>query len=453
MTMMYDKEKHDALVAQEAVLSTSLQESSVILNDLYATDDRWDKDRLSKYQVEQMRHSQITREREIIRGQLSRMEVVQPASKKAELTPFMRFLKQGENGLASDEIDEHIIVNEMGEKVFRVKVDGPQFAPTRSDNETGQNATDDMVDRSLLDSLSAYGGVAKCVYRFNTEDGNKFIRPQIDTSDQRGVILAAQNTPAGQQDLPNVGRIEFEAYTATSQQIDLTREMIQDNVVNIEAYIRGAIIRRLGRIWDFAYTIGNGAGNANAPGGHAGVNSIFGIVPSAADGITSASATGFTWEELVDLEHSVDAAYLDGTEHGEGGFMAESGGKTGFLMSRQAEAVCKKMKDADNRPLWIPSIREGQPNMMTGWPYEVAYNMDAVTANKKPIMFGNFSYYAIRQINEVDIFRFFDSGTAGNNVVRYLAYNRRDARPIGAYVNPGTTDKCEAYRVLTTAAS
>ena len=449
MAMKYDKDKHDELVARESVLTGDIEECSVKLNDLYSTDENWDGLRTTKYNVEQLRHGQLTRERETVRNQISRYEVVRPnISTQMGDSPFTRYLKMGENGLGADEIEDNIYITEMGEKVFKIKM-----APTRSDDATGEKAVDDFVDRSLLDTLSAYGGVAKCAYRFNTEDGSDYKRPQIDTSKQRGLILASQNTPANQQDLPNVGEIIFKAYTATSQQIDLTREMIQDNVVNIEAYIRAAITRRLGRIWDFAYTVGNGAGNANAPGGHAGVNSVFGIVPSASDGITAASATGFTWEELIDLEHSVKAPYLDGSEHGEGAFMAETGGKTGFLMSREAEAICKKMKDADNRPLWLPSIREGEPNMMTGWPYEISYSMDAVAASKVPVLFGNFSYYAIRQINEVDVFRFFDSGTAGNNTVRYLAYNRRDARPIGAYVNPGTTDKCEAYAALKMAAS
>ena len=101
--------------------------------------------------------------------------------------------------------------------------------------------------------------------------------------------------------------------------------------------------------------------------------------------------------------------------------------------------------DGDNRPLWLPSIREGLPATLHGYPLVVNGHMDAVAAGKIPVLFGNFSYYGIRTVSNVELFRFQDSRTMQKNSVEILAFSRRDGRPMGAL----TSTLCDAYAKLT----
>ena len=71
--------------------------------------------------------------------------------------------------------------------------------------------------------------------------------------------------------------------------------------------------------------------------------------------------------------------------------------------------------------------------------------MAAVAASAVPVIFGNFSYYGIRTVSSVELFRFMDSRTMQNNSVEILAFSRRDGRPMGAL----TSAACDAVAKMT----
>ena len=50
---------------------------------------------------------------------------------------------------------------------------------------------------------------------------------------------------------------------------------------------------------------------------------------------------------------------------------------------------------------------------------------DDVAAGNIPMLCGNFSYYGIRTVRRVEIFRFMDSRTLQNNAIECLAFSRR----------------------------
>ena len=62
-----------------------------------------------------------------------------------------------------------------------------------------------------------------------------------------------------------------------------------------------------------------------------------GVVDSALAGLTTASATAFTWIEVTNLVYTINRAYREGSEEGEGGFNAEMGGMVGYMISDGAE--------------------------------------------------------------------------------------------------------------------
>ena len=75
-------------------------------------------------------------------------------------------------------------------------------------------------------------------------------------------------------------------------------EFLQDvDWLDAEAFISRKFAERLGRIHNQHFTTGTGSSQPE------------GIVTGATSGVTAASATAFTADELIDLQHSVDPAY------------------------------------------------------------------------------------------------------------------------------------------------
>ena len=270
--------------------------------------------------------------------------------------------------------------------------------------------------------------------QFVTGTGGDFKIMNESAAAQEGEILGSQDTATADLDIANITVQTFGAHTVSSKSILLTREMIQDAQIDIAGYSERQALRRMGRIWNKAFTTTQ-----------TGTGFPVGVVSSAKVGLETAMTTEFTWPEVTELVYKIDRAYREDGEGGEGGFNSEMGGMTGYMVSDDAERELRQLADGDDRPLWVPSTREGLPNALNGYPYVVNGHMDAVATGNVPVLFGNFSYYGIRTVGAVEIFRFMDSRTMQKNTIEILAFSRRDARPMGAI----TSTKCEAYAKLT----
>ena len=452
MGKVFDATKFAEVVEAESGKRQELEDCSLVLNDLHKLpDDKWGSQEGNKYTIEQLRHGQLTRELETIRSEKNKMELLEPeAAKRGQKSAFARFLRKGKNGLESAE--QEIFLGDVGggtelNDLPTVAGSGDTFvikAETASDATSGQEAVEETVVPRVIDRLKFYGGVSKAAQQFTTGTGNDYRLMQMDASSQKGEILGAQATAVAAQDIPDIGVISFGAKTCSSKAITLTREMIQDAVFDIQGYIERQAIRRMGRAWNEAFTTGNGQNNMP-----------LGVVTDALHGITAASQTAVTWVELTNLIYSIDRGYRDMEEMGEGGFNSEMGGMLGYMISDGFEKLIRVLTDSDNRPLWVPSTREGVPAMLNGYPYVVNGDMADVAAGAIPCLFGNFSYYGIRTVSSIELFRFLDSRTMQKNAVECLAFSRRDARTMGARrvdTNQSNAVKCEAIAKLTMAA-
>ena len=258
--------------------------------------------------------------------------------------------------------------------------------------------------------------------QFVTGTGGEYRIMQEGAAGQEGEIFADQDTAVSALDLPNIGVQTFGAKTASSKPIVLTREMLQDAQIDIAGYAERQALRRMGRIWNKAFTTTQ-----------TGTGLPVGVVSSALAGLTTATATAFTWVEVTNLVYTINRAYREMGEEGEGGFNAEMGGMTGYMISDGAEKQLRVLEDADDRPLWVPSTREGVPNALNGYPYVVNGHMAAPASATTPVLFGNFSYYGIRTVAAVEIFRFMDSRTMQKNTIEILAFSSPRRPPDGSH--------------------
>jgi HK97 family phage major capsid protein len=134
-----------------------------------------------------------------------------------------------------------------------------------------------------------------------------------------------------------------------------------------------------------------------------------GIAASAGSGVTG--GTGVvgvpTFENLVDLVHSVDSLYA-------------ASAAAGFMMRRSTLGSVRKLKDGAGNYIFVPAPAAGMANTLYGYPvYENPYVAATATAAKS-ILFGDFSYFLVRQVGGVELSRtndrYWDSDQIGLKV-------------------------------------
>lgn len=264
-----------------------------------------------------------------------------------------------------------------------------------------------QVDKAMKD----YSGVLKSnAQTITTDSGNDLPWPTVNDTSNEGELVD-ENTAVANADV-SFGQITAKAYTFSSKLILVPIQLLQDTGVNVEALLSDLIAERIGRILNRMLTTGSGA------------NQPQGVVNGSTLGKAAAGATAITYDELVDLEHSVDPAYRTNAE---------------FMLHDTTVSLLRKLKDSSGRPLWMPSMNagmaDGAPGLLNNRPYLVNQNMDLPTSGKKSVLFGDFSKYKIRRVRGMQILRLTER-YAEKLQVGFFAYLRADGRLSNAGTNP-----------------
>jgi HK97 family phage major capsid protein len=272
---------------------------------------------------------------------------------------------------------------------------------TTTDSEGGYTVPEEWAT-SVLEALKAFGGMRAVATIIQTENGQKINYPTSDGTAEEGEIVA-QNASATDAD-PSFGTKNLDVYKFSSKVITVPIELIQDSAVNVEQFVRGRIETRLGRITNRLYTTGTGV---SQPTG------IVTAAPLGKAGATSATAV-ITYEDLLDLEHSVDPAYRAMNPR--------------WMMNDAMLKLIRGLKDTDGRPLYLPSydagIRGGVPEELMGKPIQINQHVAEPAPGAKSILFGDFTNYIIRDAMQMTLFRFTDSAYAKKGQVGFLAWMR-----------------------------
>lgn len=250
-----------------------------------------------------------------------------------------------------------------------------------TDAAGGYTVPDEFSNR-LVETMKAYGGLLGIVDVLTTASGTDLLWPTNDDTANEGAILD-ENTQISEQDVA-FGQGKLKAYTYTSKLIRVPLQLLQDSAIDIEAFLARRIGERIGRA--VAGHIATGAGTTQ-PVGVANATVGFGVGVTGATGNT----TTVTYDALVDLEHSVDPAYR---------------GSAQYAMNDLTLAAIRKLKDSQNRPLWVPSVAGGVPSTINGRPYTIDNKLPAPAANAKSILFGDFKTgYIARRVSGAQVLR------------------------------------------------
>ena len=263
------------------------------------------------------------------------------------------------------------------------------------------------VAKSVLDALKAYGGMRAVADVFQTAMGNPLTYPTSDGTSETGEIVA-QNASATAAD-PAFGTAALNVYKFSSKIVAVPIELLQDSEVDVEAFVRGRLATRLGRITNTKFTVGAGDGSSEPNG----------IITAASAGVTAANSTSqvtaITYDSLVDLQHSVDPAY-------------RQLGNCRFMMHDSSVKVIRKIKDSQSRPIFVPgyesNVPGGAPDRLLGDPIQVNQDMAVMAASAKSIAYGDFKYYKIRDVMAIEMYRFTDSAYTIKGQVGFLAFLR-----------------------------
>jgi HK97 family phage major capsid protein len=283
----------------------------------------------------------------------------------------------------------------------------------QSTTTTGGYTVADSVMQALEVSLLAFGGMRQVATILRTATGGPLPIPTTNDTAQKGRLLA-ENTAATETEM-TFGQLVLDAYKYSSDYVLASVEFLQDSSIDANAFLGRALGERIARLQNDHFTTGTGSSQPN------------GVVTAASSSSVTLSGTAtVTYDNIVDLIHSVDPAYRV-----NGKFMFHDGA----LKMLKKTKVLQYSGDTTGVPLWQPSLVAGQPDMIHGYPYIVNQSMTTPATSVKSILFGDFSKYLIRDVREVELLRL-NERFAELHQVAFLAFARSDGDLLDAGTDP-----------------
>jgi HK97 family phage major capsid protein len=151
--------------------------------------------------------------------------------------------------------------------------------------------------------------------------------------------------------------------------IKVSEELLNDSVFNLEAYIAKEFARRIGAKEEEAFFIGDGSGKPTG---------IFNATGGATLGVTAATATAITADEIIDLMYSLKSPYRKNAV---------------FVTNDATVKVIRKLKDGNGQYIWTPSLVAGTPDTILNKPVKTSAYVPTIASSAKTIAFGDFGYY------------------------------------------------------------
>jgi HK97 family phage major capsid protein len=310
-------------------------------------------------------------------------------------------------------------------------------AMNTTDGPSGEYTIPIGFQRELEKIMKAYGGMRRNARVVPTSTGNPLHWPTVDDTSNIGQFLT-ENAPVSQVN-PVFGEVIYSAWLASSLQVLVSVQLMQDSAFDLEALLAELLGIRLGRIVENKYTVG--AKSAGTPIGivtsilgDATPNVVTAVGSTANDGIAgNTGANSIGSDDLDNLISAVDPAYRGAPTNtppadGEG----LDGQEAIFMGHWSILDYLRKVKDKYGRPLWVVSIADGVPDRIYGYRYDWNAAMDAAVAGvpaagKNSLIFGNFSRYIVRDVLGVTMVRY-NELYMPNHQVGFQAYLRTDGQ-------------------------
>jgi HK97 family phage major capsid protein len=258
-------------------------------------------------------------------------------------------------------------------------------------------------------AMLAYGAMFEKSDVIRTTNGEPLRWPTANDTSNSGRQVGESAAVASLD--PTFGQVTWNAYKFTSDEIKVPFELLRDNAVNLAAILPAMLGERLGRIQNTKFTVGSGAATS------------WGIVNRAYAGVTAASATAIAFDEIIDLEHSLDPSRrkMPGV---------------GYMFHDSILKALRKLKDGEGRYLWQSGANTGAPDTLNGYTYSVNQDMaSSIATTAITMLFGQLSAYKIRQVNGIRLYRLVERHRE-NDQDAFLAFIEADGNLLDAGDHP-----------------
>ena len=268
-----------------------------------------------------------------------------------------------------------------------------------TDTEGGYLAPDEF-ERTLIEALEEENIFRQLAKVITTSSGDKKI-PVVASKgaaswvDEEGVIPESDDA---------FGQVSVGAYKLATM-IKVSEELLNDSVFNLEQYIAKEFARRIGTKEEEAFFIGDGTGKPTG---------IFNATGGAELGVTAASTTAITLDEIMDLFYSLKSPYRK---------------KASFVMNDATVKAIRKLKDGNGQYIWQPSVTAGTPDTILNRPIKTSAYVPTLAASAKTIAFGDFSYYWVAD-RQGRSFKRLNELFAATGQVGFVATQRVDGKLI-----------------------
>ena len=281
---------------------------------------------------------------------------------------------------------------------------GDQFAVRNAlsvgeDTEGGFTVPDEF-ERRLIQALEENNIFRQMATVIKTNSGTRKIPIANDT-------MEAQWIDEGEE-IPETdtrfGQTTLSAYKLGTM-IKISNELLHDSAFDLASYIAARFGVAMGNAEERAFFTGDGD---KKPLG------ILDETGGAELGVTAASQTAITFDEVFDLYYSLKSPYRRNAQ---------------FVCNETILLQLMKLKDKNDNYLWKPSLDIAKPDTLLGRPIRTSSFMPGIARGERVLLFGDMKNYWVAD-RQNRTFRRLNELYARTDQVGFLTTQRVDGRLI-----------------------
>ena len=265
-----------------------------------------------------------------------------------------------------------------------IRNQGDQFAVRNAlrvgeDTEGGYTVPDEF-ERRLVQALEENNIFRQLATTIRTNSGSRKIPIATDTMEAQwideGEEIPETNTKFGQTTLS--------AYKLGTM-IKISNELLHDSAFDLASYIATRFGRAMGNAEERAFFTGDGD---KKPLG------ILAETGGAELGVTAASESIVTFDEIFDLYYSLKSPYRSNAQ---------------FICNETLLLQLMKVKDKNDNYIWKASLDTAKPDTILGRPIRTSSFMPGIASGERVLLFGDLKNYWVadrqnrtfRRLNEL----------------------------------------------------
>jgi HK97 family phage major capsid protein len=304
---------------------------------------------------------------------------------------FTRYMRSGDTGLAAPQ----------RELLEQARANLPQAG---GDDTLGGYLVPTEFANRIIESAHSFNSLIEAGATVQTTATGVEIQFPTSNDVEEGEIVAENQAVTGQEIV--FGMRAIAAHIFSSKMVKVPRSLLADSRIDLEGFLRPVLGRRIGRRQARAYAVGTGVGEPQ------------GIVTAAQVAHVAAATTALTYRDFVRMRYgAVDEAYDD---------------RSSWLFNRSVLEAVMLLLDGQGRPLFSPSPNPSQPDTILGRPFRTNNYMAGLAANAKPVLFGDYAGYLVREVDGLLLQRLVER-YAEFHQIAFIGFHRAD----GALLDTG----------------